>query len=268
MTATRAPLGDDLLPADDPELFREPGGLDRLAQRWARHAARAPISAEQMRGIDARAQRVGVSGERLMEQAGAAVAAAALGLVHDADREPGAPLLVLCGPGNNGGDGLVAARSLGRAGRHVVAVLVDAGSRPRTRDAARNWDRLSTVSAAERAHAGTRSDVLMLGSGLERCAVVVDGLLGTGVRERLREPIAAAVELAIRARGGGVPVLSVDTPTALDLTSGDPSDPVVRADVTVTFHRPKLGLATPAGRALAGRVLVAPIGIPPEADRS
>ncbi|MER3418193.1 MAG: bifunctional ADP-dependent NAD(P)H-hydrate dehydratase/NAD(P)H-hydrate epimerase, partial [Chloroflexota bacterium] len=63
------------------------------------------------------------------------------------------------------------------------------------------------------------------------------------------------------------PVLAVDTPTAVHLTSGDPSDPVVEADVTVTFHRPKLGLLTHRGAALAGRVLVAPIGIPPEADR-
>jgi NAD(P)H-hydrate epimerase len=61
-------------------------------------------------------------------------------------------------------------------------------------------------------------------------------------------------------------VLAVDTPTALDLTSGATSQPNIRADVTVTFHRPKLGLLTRSGRALAGRVLVAPIGIPVQAD--
>ena len=77
----------------------------------------------------------------------------------------------------------------------------------------------------------------------------------------------SAVEAINTARAGGLPVLAVDTPTAVDLTSGDPSDPVVRADLTVTFHRPKIGLRTRMGRALAGRVLVAPIGIPPEADR-
>jgi len=59
----------------------------------------------------------------------------------------------------------------------------------------------------------------------------------------------------------------VDTPTAVDLSSGDPSDPVVQADLTVTFHRPKTGLLTRRGAALAGRVLVAPIGIPADADR-
>jgi NAD(P)H-hydrate epimerase len=75
------------------------------------------------------------------------------------------------------------------------------------------------------------------------------------------------VELIDRARGAGIPILAVDTPTAVDLTSGDLSNPVVRAHVTVTFHRPKSGLLTRRGAAVAGRVLVAPIGIPPEADR-
>ena len=66
---------------------------------------------------------------------------------------------------------------------------------------------------------------------------------------------------------GKPPVLAVDTPTAVDLSSGQPSDPAVRADLTITFHRPKTGLRTKLGAALAGRVLVAPIGIPTEADR-
>jgi ADP-dependent NAD(P)H-hydrate dehydratase / NAD(P)H-hydrate epimerase len=75
------------------------------------------------------------------------------------------------------------------------------------------------------------------------------------------------LDLFNRAHAAGVPVLAVDTPTACDLTSGELSDPVVRADVTLTFHRPKTGLLTRRGRSVAGRVLVAPIGIPADADR-
>ena len=62
------------------------------------------------------------------------------------------------------------------------------------------------------------------------------------------------------------PVLAVDTPSGVDLSSGEPSEPVVRADVTITFHRPKTGLQLRAGAVLAGHVLVAPIGIPVLAD--
>ncbi len=116
-------------------------------------------------------------------------------------------------------------------------------------------------------HAPVARDLAILGQGIDKAGIVVDALLGTGVRGQLRDPIREAVQVIRRARDAGVPVLAVDTPTAVDLTSGDASDPVVRADLTVTFHRPKTGLRARVGKALAGRILVAPIGIPPEVDR-
>jgi NAD(P)H-hydrate epimerase len=161
----------------------------------------------------------------------------------------------------------VAARALARQEVPVVAVLVAAEARPTTPDAARNWDRLASVEGVTRVHAPVARDVAILGQGIEKAALVVDALLGTGVRGALREPIRSAVELVARAREAGIPVAAVDTPTAVDLSSGEPSDPVVRADLTITFHRPKTGLQTRIGAALAGRVLVAPIGIPSGADR-
>jgi ADP-dependent NAD(P)H-hydrate dehydratase / NAD(P)H-hydrate epimerase len=257
---------DELLPLDDVRLH-DPGlDLDELAGHWARYAARLPMTAEQMRGADRRAQRLGVPGEALMEQAGAAVAAGARALLNSVDRPSGGLVLVLCGAGNNGGDATVAARHLAAAGIRSAVVLVTSEEQPGTRDATANWERLAGLAGVERIHAATAHDVNILLNGLERAALVIDGLLGTGVRGGLREPVRAAVELCIRARNTGVPVLAIDTPTAVDLSSGLPSDPVVRADVTVTFHRPKEGLRTRLGGLLAGRVLVAPIGIPLSAD--
>jgi NAD(P)H-hydrate epimerase len=145
-------------------------------------------------------------------------------------------------------------------------VLVSTAARPSTPDANRNWDRLDREPRASRIHAATALEVKVLGKDIDRASVIVDALLGTGVRGVLREPIRSAVELVGAARKVGVPVVAVDTPTAVDLSSGDPSDPVVKADLTVTFHRPKTGLLTKRGAALAGKVLVAPIGIPREAD--
>jgi NAD(P)H-hydrate epimerase len=220
-----------------------------------------------MTGADRRAQVRGMSGSRLMEQAGTAVAAAARALARTTDRAGAGPILILCGPGNNGGDGFVAARQLARRGVDVVAVLVASSARPTTASSVQNWDRLAQEPRVTRAHAAVPRDVAILGQGVEKAAVVVDALLGTGVRGVLREPIRSAVEMVRTARAAGVPVLAVDTPTAVDLTSGELSDPVVKADVTVTFHRPKTGLLTRRGAAMAGRVLVAPIGIPAEADR-
>ncbi len=252
------------LPGDDPALPTL--SLDELELRWADTAARGAISAEAMTGADRKAQALGISGETLMEHAGTAVAAAARALLTHNGRE-GRPVLVFGGPGNNGGDGFVAARRLAGWGIPVIAVLVSGEERPGTPDAARNWKRLDGLAGVTCIHAPVARDVAILGQGIEKAGIIVDALLGTGVRGRLREPVRTAVEVIQRARDSGTPVLAVDTPTALDLTSGDPSEPVVRADLTVTFHRPKLGLRTKLGRALAGRVLVAPIGVPMEADR-
>ena len=148
-----------------------------------------------------------------------------------------------------------------------MAVLVGAEARPVGKDAARNWDRLEAEDQVERIHAPVARDLSILGQGVEKASVVVDALLGTGVEGPLRDPIRSAVELCGRARTAGVPILAVDAPTAVDLTSGDLSTPVVQAHVTVTFHRPKSGLLARRGSAVAGIVLVAPIGIPQEADR-
>ena len=265
MAIPSRPASSGPLPADDPILFEL--DLRGLRGRWADSAGRPPISAESMTGTDRRAQAMGMPGGRLMEHAGTAVAAAVRALAVDTGRWGTGQILVLAGPGNNGGDGFVAARRLARAGTDVIAVLVGSAPRPSTADAGRNWDRLDGERRVTRIHAPVARDVVTLGQGIGRASVVVDALLGTGVQGLLRDPIRAAVDVIGRAREAGVPVVAVDTPTAVDLSSGEPSDPVVRADLTVTFHRPKTGLLTRRGSALAGRVLVAPIGIPPGADR-
>jgi NAD(P)H-hydrate epimerase len=242
--------------------------LDELAALWADVAARSPIGAEAMAGADRRAQLLGVPGSQLMETAGTAVGAAARALADERETWGRGPILVLCGPGNNGGDGFVAARHLAEHGADVVVALCATNLRPGTPDALRNWERLQPLNGVDRLHAPNARDLALLGRGIEKAALVIDALLGTGVRGPLRDPIRSAVDLVNTARRAGVPVLAVDTPTAVDLSSGEPSQPVVRADVTVTFHRPKTGLRTKIGAALAGRVLVAPIGIPPAADRA
>jgi hydroxyethylthiazole kinase-like uncharacterized protein yjeF len=253
------------LPSEDPAIFEL--DLDGLAARWARSMAASPIGAEAMRGADRRAQAMGVMSVRLMENAGCAVAAVARALAVQTGRWDKGPILILCGPGNNGGDGFVAARYLSRHGARVVAVLVGTEGRPVGKDAVRNWDRLEAEDHVERIHTAVARDVAILGQSVEKAAVVIDALLGTGVEGPLREPIRSAVELIGKARRAGIPILAVDGPTAVDLTSGDLSDPVVKAHATVTFHRPKTGLLARRGAGVAGRVIVAPIGIPQEADR-
>ena len=253
------------LPADDPALFEL--DLRGLRRRWADRAALPAMTAEAMTGADHRAQALGVPEERLMEHAGTAVAAAVKALATDLERWGTGPIVIFAGPGNNGGDGFVAARRLALAGADVVVVFVAGENRPKGPTSARNWDRIRRDAGIRIVHAPNARDLAILSQGIDTVAVLVDALLGTGVRGVLREPVRSAVDVIAGASRSGIPVVAVDTPTAVDLSSGEPSDPAVRADLTVTFHRPKTGLQTKRGAAHAGKVLVAPIGIPAAADR-
>ncbi|HEX2221798.1 MAG TPA: NAD(P)H-hydrate epimerase [Candidatus Limnocylindria bacterium] len=243
------------------------------------------IGADEMARIDEAAQRLGITQDALMESAGAALAEVAhteLARLAEALSGPGGalapppPTVVLCGPGNNGGDGFVLARRLAASGRRVVVVLVSRGDRITGPAATHNWAVLQAMAAAGSLDlfvAPTPELLLQLRDRIAPAALLVDALLGSGARLPLREPISTAVDLinAVRthARAAGRPcsVLAVDTPTLVDMTGGGRSTPVVAADVTVTFHRPKAGFALdPEARRLAGRYLVAPIGIPVEAE--
>jgi hydroxyethylthiazole kinase-like uncharacterized protein yjeF len=257
----------------------------------ARPARSVPvlIGGAEMASIDEAARELGIAQDALMESAGAAVAEVALAelaRLTEEVRGPGGPLseaplvAVLCGPGNNGGDGLVTARRLAAAGRRVVAVLVGdpgrIGAQPGAAAAAHNWGVIQAMASAgslELFVAPTPELLLQLRPRLSPASLVIDALLGSGARAPLREPISTAVDLvnAIRthavAAGRPCSVLAVDVPTLIDQTDGSRSTPVVAADVTVTFHRAKAGFALDReSRRLGGRYFVAPIGIPLEAE--
>jgi NAD(P)H-hydrate epimerase len=243
------------------------------------------IGADEMARIDEAAQRLGMTEDALMESAGAAVADVALAeLTRLAERVrgPGGPLVrpplvvVLCGPGNNGGDGFVIARRMATAGRQVMAVLVADASRLSGVAATHNWNVLQAMASAHSLElfvAPNPEMLLRLRERIAEATMLVDALLGSGASGPLREPISTAVDLInatrTHAQAAGRPfsVVAVDTPTRVDLTGGSRSTPVVQADITVTFHRAKAGFALDRdARRLAGRYLVAPIGIPLEAE--
>ncbi len=206
------------------------------------------VDAEGMRRRDRHTiERLGVPGELLMESAGRAVAAAALSM---GARRRG--VLVVCGRGNNGGDGLVAARHLHLLGAAVAVVLVGGGE-DLGGDAATNLER-------------ARAAGVPFGEPAARSGrVIVDAIFGTGLTRAVEGEAAAAVEHIRRARReDGCRVLAVDLPSGLSADTGQPLGVCVEADVTVTLGLPKLGLALEPGRSLAGRVLVARIGIADE----
>jgi NAD(P)H-hydrate epimerase len=243
------------------------------------------IGADEMARIDEAAQRLGLTEDALMESAGAAVAEVAhaeLARLGERVTGPGGPLarpplvVVLCGPGNNGGDGFVVARRLAATGRSVLCILAADASKLSGTAAGHAWMVLQAMAAAgsvELFVAPSPELLLRLRERFAEATLVVDALLGSGASGPLREPISTAVDLVnatrTHAQAAGRPcsLLAIDTPTRVDLTGGARSTPVVTADVTVTFHRGKAGFALDReARRLAGRYLVAPIGIPLEAE--
>src|SRR6476620_6335270 len=198
-----------------------------------------------MRAADAWAiEKQQVPSLELMEMAGAAVADAARGAARSG------PARVVCGKGNNGGDGLVAARQLADTGYEVEALLLwprDELSPDATTNLGRFYVAAVQVGPAE------------VAAALEGSGVVVDAIFGTGFSGASRAPADAAIDAI---NGCGAPVVAADIASGVHASTGEVGGTAVDADITVSVHSAKLGHWIAPGKALAGELRVAQIGIP------
>ena len=204
------------------------------------HNVKAVLAPVEMARADAAAIQAGTPGIQLMQAAGQAVVQALL------QRFTPCRVLVVCGPGNNGGDGYVVARLLHEQGWPVVVASPDAAL-PSTADAlhhARLWS----------------GPVYPLSVGLlDEADLVVDALYGAGLQRGLSEPVASFVQAIGHRR---LPVCAIDLPSGVDGATGQTHGDAVTAQFTVTFFRKKPGHLLYPGRRLCGDVVVADIGIP------
>jgi ADP-dependent NAD(P)H-hydrate dehydratase / NAD(P)H-hydrate epimerase len=183
------------------------------------------FDAEGIRAVDRWAiEEQGAPSSQLMEAAGTALAEAVAGLA------PQGPVRVVCGKGNNGGDGQIAARRLRRMGFEVEALDLFSGAPPGD-----------------------------LGAWLAGSGAVVDAIFGTGFEGAPREPAAGAIDAINRC---GAPVVACDIASGVDASSGEVGAVAVEADLTVSFHAAKLGQRIAPGKWHSGELRVVPIGIP------
>jgi ADP-dependent NAD(P)H-hydrate dehydratase / NAD(P)H-hydrate epimerase len=221
-----------------------------MTARWDSAEELGDLTSEQVARLDAAALECGVSTLQLMEIAGWQVARCAW--QHMGSR-PG-DLAVVAGHGNNGGDGLVAARHLATWGCAVHVMVVAEESRV-------GGLVLDHIVAAR--HSGVdvtvSADAAKVQSGIGGATLVIDAILGTGLQRSPRALQAAAIR-ALNA--GEAPILSVDVPSGLDATTGEAFDPCVRATVTCTLTAMKHGLRGGDGLGHAGELWVADIGMP------
>lgn len=224
--------------------------------------------------------KLGLPGIVLMENAAINAAAAVLDLIdNDLGLEPWqARVAVVCGGGNNGGDGFAVARHLSNWGGDVSVWALkpidqiegDAAVNARVVRAMG----LRVVEARSPEVMDATAEGVSAGevdTAWDGCAVVIDAVLGTGFGGggSIREPAASAIRAinGVRERRGGLAspiIVSLDVPSGLDCDTGEAADVTVRADVTVTFAGMKLGFIPRPAERWVGRVLVADIGVPPE----
>ncbi len=214
------------------------------------------ITSSRMKAIDENCEHLGLKGLQLMENAGAAIA-------HEVkERIQKGNVLIVAGRGNNGGDAFVAARHLVYDPAITVNIaLIGSASGIRTQDSMHNFALLEHCRIEEFIEI-TDPQQLKATGWLDEADLIVDALLGTGITGKLRETEATVIDLINDSK---VPVVAVDVPSGFDPEGGE-FDRSVRADVTLTFHRMKKGLASDHAKEYTSEVKVINIGVCEDAE--
>lgn len=211
------------------------------------------ITCAQMKQAEQAAYEEGIAPLRLMENAGAAAAR----FIRDTVEVKGAAFVVLCGKGNNGGDGFVVARKLFENGAEVAALL--ACGEPETPDAAEMFGRLRDLNIPVLDYQRQPKQCVEV---LDACVFIVDAVFGTGFRGDVAAPLAALFDAANRS---GAKIFSIDMPSGANADTGAAAAVCIRADYTVTFAAPKTGQFTFPAAESCGAIQTVDIGIPGDA---
>jgi len=203
--------------------------------------------------IEENGHQMGFLRKFMMENAGAG---ATKRLVEKFGDVKSKNVLVFAGLGNNGGDGLVIARHLAGYGSSVTVFLLGEPDNIRSEECSWNWNLLEKMESIKLLTGGNLEDL----NNLE-FEIIIDGILGTGISGEIREPQASAITYINKSNAFK---LAVDVPSGVDPDTGNKNSPHVTADMTVTFHRMKVGM--PKRKDVCGEIFVEKIGIPPEAE--
>lgn len=220
------------------------------------YAAPIALTCRQIRAVDALAiAKLGIPSLLLMENAGRAAAECIWDRLREPQREH---VVVLCGPGNNGGDGFVITRHLSNAGVAVTTVLSTPAKRMEG-DAAANL-RIIEHMELPIIDGSDPEGLALARQQVATASVIVDALLGTGSSGAPRGNIAELIVTANDNRNSTR--IAIDIPSGLNADTGEVSEPCFTADATITFVAAKTGFEQPAARRVLGEIVVAGIGVP------
>ena len=206
-----------------------------------------------MMQIEENGHQMGFLRKFMMENAGAA---SAKKLMEKFGNVKSKNVIVFAGLGNNGGDGLVIARHLSGYGSNVTIFLLGEPDNIRSEECSWNWNLLEKMKSVKLLTGGNLDDL----NNLE-FDIIIDGILGTGISGEIREPQSSAITFINKSNAFK---LTVDVPSGVDPDTGNKNSPHVIANMTVTFHRMKVGM--PKAKDVCGEIFVEKIGIPPEAE--
>ncbi|WP_455368378.1 NAD(P)H-hydrate dehydratase [[Eubacterium] cellulosolvens] len=210
------------------------------------------LTSNDVKRLDLNSDYLGISTIQLMENAGKSITNEIISRFKQESR-----ILILAGTGRNGGDGMVSARHLASLGYNVSIWLIGSESNIKDEAVKCNWQTIRQMKSSIDVKIITDS------TQLENIDfnVVVDALLGVGFRGKLRQPILEAVKVLKKSKAF---IISVDVPTGFDADTGEVDSEVVKANLTITFHKKKSGFTK--GKDVLGEIQVVSIGIPPEAE--
>ncbi|MFX1464925.1 MAG: NAD(P)H-hydrate dehydratase [Promethearchaeota archaeon] len=224
------------------------------------------ITPEDMKIVDMNTAYLGVPALLLMENAGRGITEAIL------ENYPGPiadkKIVLVAGLGNNGGDGLVAIRHLTHYGCKGLVILLGRPEQIRSDLARTNWEILQKLSLSVKlASLKDSSQLKDLKKEITASDIIIDGILGTGIKGKIREPIVSMIKLinSLSAAAESF-ITAIDVPTGLDPSTGNIQRPTVKANITVTFHKAKPGLVMKKNEKYTGKVIVKKIGIPWDAE--
>ena len=206
-----------------------------------------------MMQIEENGHQMGFLRKFMMENAGAASVKRLIEKFGDIKSKN---VLVFAGLGNNGGDGLVIARHLSGYGSNVTVFLLGEPDNIRSEECSWNWSLLEKMKSVK----------LFTGGNLDHLNnlefdIIIDAVLGTGISGKIREPQASAITFVNKSNAFK---LAVDVPSGVDPDTGNKNSPHVISNITVTFHRMKVGM--PKAQDVCGEIFVEKIGIPIEAE--
>lgn len=210
------------------------------------------ISVKQMMQIENNSHQMGFLKKFMMENAGAAAVKKLSEKFTDLSSKD---VLIFAGLGNNGGDAFVMGRHLAGYGSKVQVILLGDADKIKTEESKLNWILLEKMSSVK-LETGSQNKFNY------NPDIIIDGILGTGISGDVKEPYASAIDFINKSNAFK---LSVDVPSGLDPDTGNTANKCVKADVTVTFHKMKVGMSK--RKDLCGEIFVEKIGIPPEAER-